>query len=811
MGEKYDFKSVEEKLLKEWEEKGIYRFKQGRKPVFSVDTPPPTVSGSMHLGHAYSYSHQDFIMRYKRMRGFNVFAPWGFDDNGLATERFVEKKLGIKANKMPRGEFTKKCLEVSREAEGEMIRGWKRIGMSVDWSISYHTISPEVIKKSQLSFIELYKKGRIYRKKMPIMWCPECGTALAQVELKDKEDDSELVYIRFKVDNGSTISIATTRPELMPACVAVFVHPDDSRYKDFVGRKASLPIFNREVPILADDKVDPSFGTGAVYHCTFGDIDDIEWVIKHDLPIIELVNKDGTFNKRAGRYEGMRSREARKEIVKDLEELGVVEKKEPVHHVVNVHERCGTEIEFIMTEQWYIKYLDLKEKLLEQGRKIKWHPAHMRVRYDNWVNGLKWDWCISRQRFFGVPFPVWYCKKCGRPIIADEKELPVDPLVDKPRVKCECGSEEFIAEKDVMDTWATSSLTPMIALKWGQDDDFFKGMFPMDLRPQAHDIITFWAFTTIVKSYLHEKSIPWKNIMISGHALDPRGRKMSKSEGNVINPLSVIDKYGADALRFWVASSKLGEDLPFQEKDLVTGRKMINKLWNASRFVMMNLEDFSHEEYKKFNEEKLEPFDKWFLSTLNRAIKKATESFESYEYSRAKLEVENFFWHIFCDNYLEFVKSRIYNPEKRGVDAKRSAQYTLRRGLLVQLKLLAPIMPFITDEIFHRYYPEEGESIHVSEWPKYLEERYAEEREAGDAALAIVGAIRRYKSSIGKSLGYEIKGIIIHTDNPDMISSVGEDIKDASRAVEIDINKQPPAGFKELASGIEGIKLFIYD
>ena len=568
----YNQKEAESKIQKFWEKNKIYKFNEKSKAkIYSIDTPPPTVSGKMHLGHAASYSQEDFIVRFKRMQGLNVFYPFGTDDNGLPTERLIEKEKGVKATKMNRQEFIKLCsTTLEKELRPKYLADWKRIGMSCDWDLLYSTIDKNVQKISQESFIDLYNKKREYRKRTPFMWCPDCQTAIAQVELEDKEKSSQFIYMKFDTSIGESLIIATTRPELLPACVGISVHPSDKRYRKFVGATAKLPFFNREIKIQADEDVDPDFGSGILYRCTFGDMEDAEWVNKNKITPIEVLNKDGTLNKKGGKYQGLSTKEARKEIIKDLEKENRIEKIEPIQHVVNVHERCGTEIEILMTDQWFIKYLDLKKEFLKIGNKLNWHPNHMKNRYDNWVKGLKYDWCISRQRFFGVPFPVWYCKGCGEIILADKKNLPVDPLKDSPPIKnCpKCKSKMFEPEKDVLDTWATSSLTPKIAASLVPN--FYNKIYPMNLRPQAHDIISFWLFNTVVKSYLEDKRAPWTDVIISGWVLDPHGKKMSKSKGNVIEPQEMIEHYSADSLRFWAASSKLGEDIPFQEKELVS-------------------------------------------------------------------------------------------------------------------------------------------------------------------------------------------------------------------------------------------------
>lgn len=769
----YNPKEAEPRLQDFWIKEGIYKFDpHSSSKLFSVDTPPPTVSGKMHLGHAFSYSQMDFIVRYYRMKGENVLCPFGTDDNGLPTEKLVEKENKVRSVKMERKEFVKLCLSTIEKILPEYIQGWKSIGLSADWDVSYSTIDEHCQRISQKSFIDLYKIGRIYRKKAPFVWCPECRTAISQVEMEDREKDSALIYIRFDAEAGP-ITIATSRPEMMAACVGIYVHPDDERYKNFIGKLAKLPIYGRKIEIKPNQDVSMEFGTGVVYHCTFGDTSDMEWTQKMGTEIIEILNPDGTMNEKAGKYSGMRIEEARKAIISDLQDMGIVEKTESLKHMVNVHERCGTPLEILTTEQWFVKYLDLRDDFLRAGSELRWYPDHMKSRLDNWIKGLKWDWCISRQRYFGIPFPVWHCKKCGNILLADEKDLPVDPIADMPSGRCVCGSDEFEPEKDVMDTWATSSLTPQIVKELFRGLPAYDNIFPMSLRPQAHDIISFWLFNTLVKSNMHFSKNPWKDVMISGWALDKNGKKMSKSKGNVVEPREVLEKYSADALRFWAASSKLGEDLPYQEKILFTGARTITKLWNASRFVTMNLECYGKEEPSEIS-----AIDKWMLSKLSKTIRLCTEAFEKYEYSHAKSETEMLFWN-FTDNYLEIVKDRIYNPQKYSPESVMSSKYTLYSTLLAINKLFAPIIPHVTEEIYQNYFREieKDISIHVSPWP--VEGRlFREIEESGDLAIETISALRKFKTENGMALNEPLPEVAISDSR---IEPFLEDIKAAMK------------------------------
>ncbi|MBI2650421.1 valine--tRNA ligase [Candidatus Woesearchaeota archaeon] len=778
----YSPKESETKWLEFWEKEKIYAFTpESKAEIYSIDTPPPTVSGKMHLGHSFSYSQQDFVVRFHRMLGKNIFYPFGTDDNGLATERMIEKMKNVKGQFMKRKEFVDLCLKTLEEIRPDFVYDWKRIGISADYNVFYTTINEHCQRTSQRSFIELHKMGRIYRRRAPFIWCPECQTAIAQVEMKDNEREGRMVYIKFNTTLGEQITIATTRPELLPACVAIHIHPEDKRFKHLIGARAKIPFSNREVKITANRDVDMDFGSGIVYHCTYGDMDDVKWLEELKIEPIEILNKDGVLNEKAGRFKGLHIKKARDAVIKALEEEGRIAKIEPIRHVVNVHERCGTDIEILNTEQWYIKYLDLKDDFIKYGKKIKWYPEHMRVRYENWVNGLKWDWNISRQRHFGIPIPVWYCKKCNEIIIAEEKQLPVDPLADKPLKKCKCSSNEFIGEKDVLDTWATSSLTPDIAIELF-DKKMQKNLFPMSLRPQAHDIITFWLFNTVVKSYFHHKRIPWHDVMISGFVLDPHGKKMSKSKGNVIEPQFMINKYSADALRFWAAGSRLGDDMPFQEKDLVTGHKFTTKIWNAAKFASLHLGD-----YKLQRPSKLHLTERWILSKLSKVVKEATQSFMNYEYSHTKLETETFFWHVFCDNYLEIIKDRLYNADKRGEGARISAQYGLYNVLLTIIKLMAPVMPFITEELYQLYYKkhEKIKSIHLTKWPEIkMIDEHAEH--IGDFVVKVIEYARKQKTMKQLSLKTPIKKLTVRAKIEEIdFDEVEAEIKAATSAEHI--------------------------
>ena len=769
-------KAMEEHWRLFWEKEKVYSFDlKSKKKIYSVDTPPPTVSGEMHIGHACSYSQQDFLVRYKRMQGFNVFYPFGTDDNGLPTERLVEKKKNVRSKMMERSDFIKLCMNFLHEERPRFVQDWKNIGISCDWNYMYSTIDDHSRRIAQWSFLDLFKKNRVYRKDAPAMWCPECKTGVAQVEVEDKDFDTMFNDIVFMVGKEKLI-IATTRPELLPACAALFYHPTDKRYQKLKGKKAKVPLFDLEVPIMPDERANPEKGTGIVMCCTFGDQTDMEWQKAHNLPIVMAIGEDGKMTDVAGKYTGLKVKEARKNILEDLKTAGLLISQKPIKHAVNVHERCGTEIEFIKSKQWFVKYLDLKKDLLKWGNELAWYPEFMQHRYNNWVKGLQWDWLISNQRHFGVAFPVWYCKKCGEPILADEKQLPVDPLKDKPLKNClKCKSNEFVGESDVLNTWFTSSMTPQLAIQLVDDPSMQKKLFPMDLRPQAHEIISFWLFNTLVKSRLHFGKNPWKHTALSGF-VTMKGEKMSKSKGNIIRPQEVMDKYGADAIRYWAASSKLGDDFDYQEKDVVTGKKFVTKILNAANFVFTNLE-------LSKKAPNLDTIDRLFLEEVNRIVSEVTVAFENYNYSRAKSLTDDLFWKLFADNYLEIVKHRMYQGNEQ---EKASASYVLYHAFLTILKLYAPFTPYITEEIYQAHFKknESVVSVHQLEWPKVHSKARVQDSEIWNRFLEVLTFVRQQKSEAKKSMKAEI---VLNLDKKDLklLKDVLEDLKHVCTAREI--------------------------
>ena len=757
---RYDGLTVEKDIQKYWEENKIYEFAPDKsKKIYSIDTPPPTVSGSLHIGHIFSYTQAEMIARYKRMQGFNLFYPFGFDDNGLPSERLVEKESGIKARDLSRGEFCKKCVETTQKYEAEFKDLWKSMGFSCDWNLQYSTVSDNSQKLSQRSFIDLAKKGHAYIKQSPVLWCTECRTSIAQAELDTQEIDSTFNYIPFTVE-GTVLEIATTRPELLYGVVCVFVNPDDERYKHLVGKMVNVPLYNFEVPLLTDEKVAIDKGTGAVMCATFGDTTDSEWVEKYNLPYKKVILPDGTIAEDVPYIAGMKVKGARKEIIKLLDENGLLLKSEKLSHMVAVHERCGTEVEIIPSKQWYIDVLSKKKELLEAGDKINWHPAHMKTRYSIWVENLKWDWCISRQRYFGVPFPVWYCDKCGKPHFATEEMLPVNPLEVSYNGTCECGGTTFSPESAVLDTWATSSISPLInedtAKRYGIED----GFMPMSMRTQAHEIIRTWAFYTIAKSLYHTGDIPWNDTMICGFVLAKPGEKISKSKGNSkLTPQALIETYSADIIRYWSASARLGTDTYFDQQEMQdASKRLITKLWNSSKFVLSHLTDFDPSYVPTISK----PIDRWIVERTNEAILEAKKWLDQYEIGLARKVIDDLFWKDLCDNYIEFVKDRLYKPEVHGAEERKSAQKAIYYCLYNILKMYSIYIPHITEYIYLKGFKDfEGDkSIHLTTWesPTSLDEKLLK---FGEEFKDVVMEMRKYKSENNLSMKTELESLTV--------------------------------------------------
>jgi len=784
----YNAKEVEEKIKKFWEKEKIYKFDSKKKgKIYSIDTPPPYASsGHLHVGHALHYTQFEIIARIMRHLRFNVYFPPCFDDNGLPTEKYVEEKLGIDKSRTNRAEFRKLCLKESRKVEKNYTdKVFKKLGHSYDWDLLYTTISPEAQKVAQTSFLKLVKKGDCYRSEEPVIWCPYHETALAQAEVEDLDRETKLNYIDFDLVGGGKINIATTRPEFLPACVAIFVHPKDKKNKNLIGKEVIIPLFNYKVKVMKDETVDSEFGTGIMMVCTFGDTTDIEKWKKYKLDLRDIVNRDGTLNQRADQYQGMKLEEAREAIIKDLMKVGRIKKQEPLQQTVGSCWRCSTPVEYIIAKQWFIKTLKYKKELIKRGREIKWYPDFMRKRFENWTENLGWDWVISRQRFYGVPIPVWYCEDCDEIIFPNEKELPFDPI--KKKRKCSKCKKEAVPDTDVFDTWMTSSNTPEIASRWLEKPELYKKISPMSLRPQSHDIIRTWAFYTILKSHLLFKRIPWKDIVIGTYVLDSKGKGMHKSKKNVVWADDLIEKYNVDAFRYWVGGASLGSDLPFDEKELIAGKRFLTKLWNASRFVFMNLKNYGGKRPKK-----LEKIDRWMLQRTKEVSERIKKYYSDYNIARAKKEIEDFFWHTFCDNYLEIIKKRVYNEKK---DKKLSAQYTLYHSLLAILKLVSPITPFITEKLYQEYFRkhEKPKSIHLTEFSKV---DIKEKKEGGNLFIEILRKVRHKKTEENKPMNELIK-LYLPEKESKIIEPYRWDFMNASGAIFIKVGKEFKVEFLE--------------
>ncbi len=1049
----YNHQETEARWQKAWEDSGIYHWQnnQPRENTFVIDTPPPTVSGLLHMGHIFSYTQADFVARYQRMTGKDVFYPMGFDDNGLPTERLVEKVKKKRAvDYDTREEFIAVCTEVSEEARQEFRNLFESVALSVDWNQEYHTISKHSRRTSQASFLDLYHKNKAYRQQQPMFWDPVDQTAIAQAEVEDKELDSHFCDIRFAItassplegeqtnaasvsrggvfkeqkagvkgeeasfseplprdegypnpsappskseisippqggNDGKTIIIGTTRPELIPACVAIFYHPEDARYQHLKGKNAITPLFGVKVPILEDDTVEMDKGTGIMMCCTFGDEADIDKWKKHKLPMrvvlnqygkmelegkdwlnsnspfppararcgetstgesensdefsgggqnpaenipptessaFALLQRDSSTPPQGGSYisqlHNLKAAAARAKIIELLEASGDLVKKEAITHAVPCAERSGAPLEILPSQQWFVKILDEREALKAKAAECNWNPPYMKTRIDQWIDGLSWDWCISRQRYYGVPFPVWYSKRAGEEgkiIVADEDQLPVNPLTDLPKGYT---ADEVTPDFDVMDTWATSSVSPQINSHWagsplegeqtstegvsrggafkepaapspsrganadhsstlppGESYSRHNKLFPADLRPQAHEIIRTWAFYTIVKAHLHEDTIPWKNLMISGWCLASDKTKMSKSKGNVVTPVALIEEKGADVVRYWASTSRLGADTAYSEDVLKIGKKLVNKLWNASKFAAIQLENLTATPSTAAQDVEngiiTETLDQWILSRLHRAIKAATAEFDKFEYCKAREHIEDFFWNDFCDNYLEMVKKRAYGeglefssplppkreargatsegeqtstegvsrggasgeqitpPPSRGANAdhsstpppggsysqKQSAIFTIYHCLDGVLRLFAPFVPHVAEELYSHIFDDKaaGSSLHAAgSWPKtesYPSDAQAEQ--AGIAACQILDVVRKLKAERNVSIKYPLDRLTIsppprsEISTPPQVGSEGDSANNSPSMVESESHSDSGGGalqsiFRDLAN-----------
>jgi len=824
---------LEDVWVKRWDEAGVYSFDRTRPrdEVYSIDTPPPTVSGSLHVGHVFSYTHTDVVARYQRMRGKSVFYPMGWDDNGLPTERRVQNYFGVRCdpslpydenfqppqrpgkNQVPisRGNFIELCERLTVEDERAFEELWRRLGLSVDWSHTYQTIDARARRTSQRAFLRNLARGEAYLAEAPTLWDVTFGTAVAQAELEDRERPGAYHDIAFQRPGADDpIVISTTRPELLAACVALVVHPDDERYAAVMGSSVRTPVFGVEVPVVAHHLADPDKGTGAAMICTFGDTTDVTWWRELSLPTRPVVGRDGRFVRetpawipteqgRAACAElaGATMHTARERMVSLLREAGALQgEPRAITHPVKFYEKGDKPLEIVTSRQWYLRNggrdAELRAQLIERGRELNWYPAHMRVRYENWVGGLNGDWLISRQRYFGVPVPVWYPldgngePRYDEPIVPDDAMLPIDPGSDtppgySPEQRGRPGG--FVGDPDVMDTWATSSLSPQIAGGWEHDDDLFARVFPMDLRPQAHEIIRTWLFSTVVRAHLEHGVLPWRNAAISGWILDPDRKKMSKSRGNVVTPMDLLQQYGADGVRYWAAGGRPGADTAFDTGQMKVGRRLAMKILNVSKFVLGLAEAGGAGDVTR-------PLDQAMLAALARTVGVATEALDAYDYTRALESVERFFWD-FCDDYVELVKARAYG-ESGDAEGARSARVALRLALSVLLRLFAPFLPFATEEVWS-WWHEEGQSVHRARWPEPAELTDVVGAEADadtfGTASELIGSVRRAKSEAQLSMRTEVDHAQVRgrAADVDVINQVIDDIQGAGRIVKISI------------------------
>jgi len=841
LGPHFEPKQAEEKWDRLWSDWGVHRFEEGDpRPAFVVDTPPPTVSGSLHVGHVFSYTQTDVLARYQRMRGKNVFYPMGWDDNGLPTERRVQNYYHVRceahvpfepglvlamaeeaarkqpARRISRKNFIELCLVLTAEDEQAFKALWQRLGLSVDWALEYSTIDAKSRRLAQWSFLDLFRKGHVYQVEAPTLWDVDFRTAVAQAEVEDRPVKGAFHQLRFGVLGGSSFVIATTRPELLPACVGVAAHPDDDRYRGLFGKRAITPLFRVPVPIFPSELVEREKGTGILMVCSFGDATDVQWWREQSLALRQVIGRDGTLvpvefgteafpsldparaNQAYARLAGTRVKEAQKAIVELLRDPAadatgagaapLVAEPQPLEHPVKFYEKGDRPLEFITTRQWFVRILEHKQQLIEAGDRIAWHPDFMRLRFRNWTENLNLDWCISRQRYSGVPFPVWYPLRVdatpdfAAPILAGDEALPVDPMADVPPGYTEAQRDQpggFTAEADVFDTWFTSSLTPQIASGWFQAPERHKRLFPMDLRPQSHEIIRTWAFYTIVKAWLHECQIPWRAAAISGWVLDPDRKKMSKSKGNVVTPMHLLDQYGADAVRYWSLAARLGTDTAFDEKVFAVGRRLVTKLYNASKYALAQSAaegPVSH------------PLDVGFLARLGETAARATTLLDDLDYAGALDVVERFFWSGYTDNYLELVKARARSETDAA--GRSSAVRAAQQGLSVLLRLFAPYLPYVTEEAWSWGFAGAtgSRSIHRAAWPGAGElPQSAQGAEAGrvfDLACAFLDAVRRGKSALGGTVGRQLTTLRVaaHADAIELLRPCLADLQAAARA-----------------------------
>ena len=775
----YDIEGVERRWQDAWRDEDYYFDPGSAKPQFVIDTPPPYPTGNFHIGNALNWCYIDFVARYKRMRGFNVMFPQGWDCHGLPTEVKVEETYGITKNDVSREKFREMCRNLTTGNIEKMRATMRRLGFSVDWSHEYITMLPEYYKKTQASFLQMLKAGDIYQSEHPVNFCTRCETAIAFAEVNYVPRTTTLNYFDF-----DGIEIATTRPELLAACVAVAVHPEDKRYRGVKGKRLRVPIFGHQVPVIEDVAVDPNFGSGAVMICTFGDKTDVYWWKQHDLELRKAIDRKGVMTSIAGPYAGMSSEACKEAILRDMEEAGILKRQEEIEQRVGTCWRCKTPIEILSERQWFVKIH--RDDVLDTARKISWVPEHMFTRLENWAESMEWDWCISRQRIFATPIPVWFCDACGEMVLPTWEDLPVDPTVDRPKKPCpRCGGSEFTGEKDVLDTWMDSSISVLHVTGW----DGRSGkppFFPAQLRSQGHDIIRTWAFYTILRTKALVDSHPWDQILINGMVLGEDGFKMSKSRNNIISPEEIVGTYGADAFRQWGAGgATTGSDIMFNWNDIVAASRFQTKLWNIFRFVIGHLE------------REVDPAapvteltDRWLLVRLSDTVAEVTTAMEGYQFDRALKALREFAWKTLADDYIEIAKGRLYAEE----NSRASACSALRTTMDVLFRLLAPIIPHFAEECYHHL---TGRSVHSEAWPEFAYDD-DEARRHGDLLVKTVAELRRYKHDRGMALNAPLGHVTIYAPEPI------DDAGDAGRALNADArwNTGTPR-LEEIVSGVD--------
>jgi len=817
MEKRYNPAIIENKWLKSWnEDDSIYSFEgSSDKPLYIIDTPPPYPTGNFHVGNTLNWCYIDFIARYKRMRGYDVLFPQGWDCHGLPTEVEVEERYGISRRQISRQEFRELCVQLTRKNISQMKEMLQRLGMSIDWSREFTTMDHRYKKYTQLSFLKMYHDGLIYRAEYPVNWCPRCETAIAFAEVDYEAKASSFCFILFKYPNpekrSEYLEIATTRPELLASCVAVAVHTADERYREIVGKELIVPIFEHTVKVYEDDSVDPSFGTGVVMICTFGDRQDVRWWKELNLELRASIDQRGLMTEGAKEYKGLSVAECRARIIDELNTQGLLKRLERIEQNVGICWRCKTSIEIISTLQWFIRVMPIE--IIRASEEIKWYPEHFAIRLKNWVESMEWDWCISRQRIFSVAIPVWYCKQCGGVKVASEDELPVDPSMSSPKYSepcIDCGSTDFEGENDVLDTWMDSSLSALWVARCNLNGSAGPG-FPVALRPQGHDIIRTWAFYSILRSLALTSTVPWQTILINGMVLGEDGNKMSKSRNNFISPDEVIHEDGVDALRQWAAiGGAVGSDVQFQQKEIIAASKFMQKLWSILRFSMIHLSDYHYNTlYKDVEREgvvSLRVVDKWLLSKLNRLIQSVTDAMENYKFEKAIKDLRTFAWNVLADDYIELAKARLYersgsgssSSSGSGDEGKESAKYALYTTLLTLAKLLSPIIPFYAEEMYSHIAGRTNEgtgrergtrtSVHRTDWPEVRQDMINLEAErTGEIIAGIVRAVRRYKSEQSLPLNAPLGKLKIFIGDRDIIQNFDtRDIENAT-ATEVEL------------------------